>query len=96
MQSVPTVPASIQALAKLPSREIIPLLPAATPVLNLSTPSKEDLEQTKSFMDELESLPIGQIKQKLGEKLFKVIKKSGIKRAVSSALLVQSSLVSAD
>jgi len=47
-------------------------------------------------MDELKSLPIGQIKQKLGEKLFKVIKKSGIKRAVSSALLVLSSLVSAD
>jgi hypothetical protein len=36
-------------------------------------------------MNGLEGLPVGQIKQKLGEKLFKVIKKAGVKRSVSSA-----------
>ncbi|GAA5912824.1 uncharacterized protein JCM6883_004843 [Sporobolomyces salmoneus] len=76
-----TVPSSIQLLAKLPASEIIRLLPAATPVLQLSTPGPEELESTRQFMEELEGLPVGQIKQKLGEKLFKVVKKAGVKRA---------------
>lgn len=87
-----TVPSSIQLLAKLPASEIIRLLPAATPVLQLSTPGPEELESTRQFMEELEGLPVGQIKQKLGEKLFKVVKKAGVKRAVSTALV--SSIVS--
>ncbi|GAA5996093.1 hypothetical protein JCM5350_008292 [Sporobolomyces pararoseus] len=75
------IPSSIELLAKLPSSKIVPLLPEATLVLRLSKPCEEELESTKQFMDDLEGLPIGQIKQKLGEKLFKVIKKSGVKRA---------------
>ena len=78
-----SVPASIRTLAELPSSEIVPLLAAATPILRLSTPTEAELESTRLFMKELEGLPVGQIKQKLGEKLFKVIKKSGVKRAVS-------------
>ncbi|GAA5843235.1 hypothetical protein JCM3766R1_006632 [Sporobolomyces carnicolor] len=76
-----SVPASIRTLAELPSSEIVPLLAAATPILRLSTPTEAELESTRLFMEELEGLPVGQIKQKLGEKLFKVIKKSGVKRA---------------
>ncbi|GAA5963668.1 hypothetical protein JCM3765_003538 [Sporobolomyces pararoseus] len=75
------VPSSIEFLAKLPSSEIVPLLPRATLVLQLSKPTAEELESTEQFMDDLEGSPIGQIKQKLGEKLFKVIKKSDVKRA---------------
>ncbi|GAA5959211.1 hypothetical protein JCM21900_004262 [Sporobolomyces salmonicolor] len=76
-----SVPPSIPLLAALPALEIIPLLPSATPALALSTPSADELKATNAFMDELEGMPIAQVKQKLGERLFKVVKATGIKRA---------------
>ncbi|GAA5890483.1 hypothetical protein JCM5296_005059 [Sporobolomyces johnsonii] len=76
-----SVPASIPLLAALPALEIIPLLPSATPALALSTPPADELKATNAFMDELEGLPVAQVKQKLGERLFKVVKATGIKRA---------------
>ncbi|GAA6022413.1 hypothetical protein JCM11491_001583 [Sporobolomyces phaffii] len=77
----PGVPSSIHLLAKLPSAEIVPLLAASTPLLGLSTPSFDELDATNDFMDEIQGLPVGQVKQKLGEKLFKVVKRTGVKRS---------------
>lgn len=81
-----SIPSSIPLLALLPASQIVPLLPLATPSLSLSRPTEEDLAQTRELMDTLRGLPPSQIKQKLGERLFKVIKSTGIKRAVRPLL----------
>jgi len=81
-----SIPSSIPLLALLPASQIVPLLPLATPSLSLSRPTEEDLARTRDLMDTLRGLPPSQIKQKLGERLFKVIKSTGIKRAVRPLL----------
>ncbi|GAA5849955.1 hypothetical protein JCM5353_001672 [Sporobolomyces roseus] len=76
-----SIPSSIPLLARLPASQIVPLLPLVTSTLSLSKPSPADLAQTKEFMNSLLGSSPSQIKQKLGEKLFKVIKSTGVKRA---------------
>ncbi|GAA5943127.1 uncharacterized protein JCM15063_005210 [Sporobolomyces koalae] len=77
-----SLPVSIKVLSQLPALDIVALLEVATPVLDLSIPTAAELESSKQLMRELKGLPVGQVKQRLGEKLFKVVKGMGIKRAV--------------
>ncbi|GAA5906106.1 uncharacterized protein JCM6883_002552 [Sporobolomyces salmoneus] len=74
-------PFLIRLFAKLPAFEIVRLLPVATPVLQRLIPSPEKLESFGHFMEEFEGLPVGQIKQKLGENLSTVVTNAGVKRA---------------
>ncbi|GAA6064410.1 hypothetical protein JCM10212_001234 [Sporobolomyces blumeae] len=83
-ESTPTtLPRSIADLATLPCSSIVPLLPLLTSTLSLSRPAQEDLDQARTFVRGLEEEGLGksQVKQKLGERLFKVIKGTGVKRA---------------
>ncbi|BGP47659.1 hypothetical protein JCM10450v2_003524 [Rhodotorula kratochvilovae] len=68
-------PTSLAALAALPAASIIPLLSSLSSSLALSAPSQADLDATLAFVDSLEGKPASEAKQKLGERLFKVVKR---------------------
>ncbi|BGO96461.1 hypothetical protein RTBOTA2_002797 [Rhodotorula toruloides] len=75
-----TAPATLPALALLPCSQILPLLPA----LSLY-PSPSDLSQTHAFMDSLAGKPVSEVKQRLGEKVFRVVKELARERGVKGA-----------
>merc|ERR1712093_388964 len=74
-------------LASLPAASIVALLPtlrASSPSLGLSSPSEADFAEMHGFMDALEAqgLEPSQVKQKLGERLFKVVKREASARGL--------------
>ncbi|SCZ98722.1 BZ3500_MvSof-1268-A1-R1_Chr3-1g05575 [Microbotryum saponariae] len=75
-----TVPGSLEALARLPVASIIPLLPYCNS-LGIDVAAKAAQEETNTFMDGLEGKPVHEMKQKLGERVFKAIKATGVKGA---------------
>lgn len=88
--SIPT-PTSLSALGALPAKTILVLLRDSTKPLEKAF-GIERVEQdkengTQEFMDGMEGKLAHEVKQKLGEKLFKVVKGTGVKGAVSFFLL---------
>ncbi|GAA5834734.1 hypothetical protein JCM11251_003648 [Rhodosporidiobolus azoricus] len=74
-------PQSLADLASLPFSTLLPLLRTSPPPLGLSAPEEEKVEETDAFMDGLEGKPVSEVKQKLGERVFKAIKAEGVKGA---------------
>lgn len=76
------LPASLAELAALPAATIIAL---ESQLVSLGIAKVEEAKKSEmdSFMDGLEGKPPHEVKQKLGERLFKAIKATGIKGAVS-------------
>lgn len=80
--STPALYLTIQDLAKLPSKEIIDLIFASSPLIQTDIMPSFDQkvkEETDEWIDKLMTLTIHQQKQKLGEKVFKVLRTFGIK-----------------
>ncbi|SCV74290.1 BQ2448_6722 [Microbotryum intermedium] len=75
-----TIPSSLNALAQLPVANIISLLPYCSS-LRVDVAPKATREETDTFMDSLEGRPVHEMKQKLGERVFKAIKATGVKGA---------------
>ncbi|ORY92525.1 hypothetical protein BCR35DRAFT_297972 [Leucosporidium creatinivorum] len=82
------LPASLPELAALPAATIISLESQLGP-LGVGKVEEEKRSEMDSFMDGLEGKPPHEVKQKLGERLFKAIKATGIKGAprITIALL---------
>ncbi|BGP31618.1 hypothetical protein JCM10296v2_003390 [Rhodotorula toruloides] len=79
-----TPPMTLPALALLPCSQILPLLPSLSH-LSLPTPSPSSLSETHAFMDSLEGRGMSEVKQKLGEKVFRVVKECAMERGVKGA-----------
>lgn len=85
------LPTTLASLAALPAASIVALLPtlrASSPSLGLSSPSEADLAEMHGFMDALEAqgLEASQVKQKLGERLFKVVKREASARGLKGGV----------
>ncbi|KAJ8294861.1 Pre-mRNA-splicing factor cwf23 [Rhodotorula toruloides] len=78
----PTQPMSLSTLAALPCSQILPLLPSLSPPL---LPSPSDTAPTTTFMDSLSGKPVSEVKQRLGEKVFRVVKECARERGVKGA-----------
>lgn len=80
-----STPSSVAELGRLSAMEIISLIEGGKlrPSLGIVKVSIEKEEATNDYMKALEGKPSHEIKQKLGERLFKAIKALGIKGAVS-------------
>ncbi|GAA5924842.1 hypothetical protein JCM3775_005484 [Rhodotorula graminis] len=85
------LPSSLVALAALPAATIVTLLPSfrlASPFpLSAPPPSDVDLADAQQFVDSLyaQQLEPAQVKQKLGERLFKVVKALASERNIKGA-----------
>lgn len=97
--SIPT-PTSLSALGALPAKTILVLLRDSTKPLEKAF-GIERVEQdkengTQEFMDGMEGKLAHEVKQKLGEKLFKVVKGTGVKGApkITIQLLDSEELIS--
>ncbi|BGP24206.1 hypothetical protein JCM10295v2_003114 [Rhodotorula toruloides] len=77
------VPASLPALAALPCSQILPLLPSLA--LSLPTLSAADLAPTHAFMDSLDGKAVSEVKQRLGERVFRVVKDVARAKGVKGA-----------
>lgn len=80
----PPLPTTLAALAALPCSRILPLLPLVSS--RLSLPGAGDFASTDAFMDSLEGKAVSEVKQKLGERLFKVVKECARERGVKGAV----------
>lgn len=72
-------------LAKLPATEVLRLATASSPLVKpglLSPVAPAQRDAVDAFVDSLSGQPEPQRKQKVGEKLFQVLKSQGIKKAV--------------
>ncbi|GAA6047071.1 hypothetical protein JCM3770_004182 [Rhodotorula araucariae] len=78
-------PTSLAALAVLPASSIIPLLPSLAPSLGISAAAQADMDATLAFVDSLAGKPPSEVKQKLGERLFKVVKRLAGERGLKGA-----------
>ena len=82
------VPTSLAELGRLPATEIMELVAAGSlGSLGIVRASEEKESETGAFMVTLEGKPAHEIKQKLGDRLFKAIKGFGVKGAVSRLVL---------
>jgi len=85
-------PSSLAALAALPATSVVALLPSfrlSSPFpLSAPPPSTADLADTAAFVDSLyaQELEAAQVKQKLGERLFKVVKRLASERGIKGAV----------
>ncbi|BGP07590.1 hypothetical protein JCM10049v2_003428 [Rhodotorula toruloides] len=77
-----TEPMSLSTLAALPCSQILSLLPSLSPPL---LPSPLDTAPTTTFMDSLSGKPVSEVKQRLGEKVFRVVKECARERGVKGA-----------
>ncbi|GAA5990938.1 hypothetical protein JCM10908_000088 [Rhodotorula pacifica] len=68
------LPDCLADLATWPSSQIRPLLPALAERFNLAGPASATMSETHAFMESLKGKPASEVKQKLGERLFKVVK----------------------
>lgn len=73
-------------LATWPSSRIVPLLPALIQRFDLAVPATGDVAETRTFMGTLEGKPASEVKQKLGERLFKVVKAIGREEGLKGAV----------
>jgi polyadenylate-binding protein len=78
---------TLESLAKLPASEIVRIASSSTPPPQpLSRPDSSVAKEIDAFVDGLRGKPAHEQKQKLGERLFKVVKGFGIKNSVSLIL----------
>ncbi|KAM0749536.1 hypothetical protein T439DRAFT_52220 [Meredithblackwellia eburnea MCA 4105] len=78
------VPASLSALSSLPAKDIIALIHSdSTDLSSLDVRRVERTleDETDLFMDKLEGKPVSEVKQKLGDRVFRVVKGFGVKGA---------------
>ncbi|GAA6039867.1 hypothetical protein JCM8097_006770 [Rhodosporidiobolus ruineniae] len=77
-------PLSLDDLAALPSSAVLSSLrsaPSSALPAGVSAPNPAQERETTAFMDALEGKPVHEVKQKLGERVFKALKKEGVKGA---------------
>jgi polyadenylate-binding protein len=81
---------TIASLARLPAAEIIRLANSSNATTGLPLPKADTsiVQNTDEFIDGLLDKPIQQQKQAVGGELFKVVKRLGIKGAVSLCLIL--------
>ncbi|GAA5901727.1 hypothetical protein JCM6882_006051 [Rhodosporidiobolus microsporus] len=72
---------SLADLSSLHCSTLLPLLRTSPPPAGLVAPAPEKVADTDAFMDGLEGKPVSEVKQKLGERVFKAIKAGGVKGA---------------
>ena len=77
---------TLTTLAALPASKIINLVHSDSPPVVAAAPDPEVVLETDRFIDSLEGKAEHERKQKLGEKLFKVVKALGFKNSVSQSL----------
>ncbi|GAA6001166.1 uncharacterized protein JCM10292_006407 [Rhodotorula paludigena] len=79
------LPTSLAELAALSCAEIVPLLPRLARQLPLSQPAAAELAETDAFVDSIEGLPAGEMKQQLGSRLIQVVRAEAKKRGIKQA-----------
>lgn len=84
-KKVVAVPATFAKLAQLPAADFVQLV-TSTSLSSLGVERVDATleEDTDAFMDRLEGKPVAEVKQKLGDRVFKVVKSLGVKGAVRS------------
>ncbi|KAK4691796.1 hypothetical protein P7C70_g9266, partial [Phenoliferia sp. Uapishka_3] len=77
---LPSIPSSFSALSRLPAKEFVALIQSSDLTsLGVERVSEEVEMKTNGFMDGLEGFPVAERKQKLGDRVFRAIKKAGVK-----------------
>jgi polyadenylate-binding protein len=76
---------TMMSLAALPAGKILEMVHSENPPPIVANPDPTVVADTDSFMDSLIDKPEHEQKQKLGEKLFKVVKSLGFKSSVRSS-----------
>lgn len=84
-----SLPTTIAELGRLPAIKIISLINEGSLMssLGIERVSEEEEIESHEFMQSLEGKPVNEMKQKLGDRLFKAIKTMGIKGAVSKSII---------
>ncbi|KAL8279783.1 hypothetical protein RQP46_007878 [Phenoliferia psychrophenolica] len=80
--AVPPMPASFADLARLPAVDFVALVRNRDlSSLGVERISREKEDDTDAFMDALDGKAVADVKQKLGDRVFKVVKALGVKGA---------------
>ncbi|TKA51048.1 hypothetical protein B0A53_05843 [Rhodotorula sp. CCFEE 5036] len=91
-----TLPGRLVDLATWSSSRIVPLLPALIKRFDLAVPATGDVTETRTFMGTLEGKPASEVKQKLGERLFRVVKAIGREEGLKGAARITIELLDAE